>query len=148
LDNHQPRAPKPTFDGPATGFEDVADSEPNFPKSLFLLRPLFTAYELNPVASGAQASVPVPAGLDLDDWIVPPPPSEEPADSGELVAERKTKKSKKGKEKESGTNGAKTKDGKKRKKHREGYEDVLEQPEETPEEAAERERVCHSKGFK
>ena len=47
--------------------------EPQFPKSLYLIQPLFTSYDLNPVAPTAQASVPVPQGLDLDTWIVSPP---------------------------------------------------------------------------
>ncbi|KZO94105.1 Adaptor protein complex AP-3 delta subunit [Calocera viscosa TUFC12733] len=43
-----------------------------YPKSLFLIRPLFSAFELNAVAPQAQASVPVPEGLRLNEWIVPP----------------------------------------------------------------------------
>lgn len=121
--------------------------EPRFPKSLFLVHPLFSVYELNPVAASAQASVPIPDGLDLDAWIVPPP-REETIDEGEGRGDAavKVKKSKKGKGKAIG-NG-------KSKKQKRG--DVLEyEPEdddtsaaqtpiETEEEKAERERVsCH-----
>lgn len=73
--------------------------EINFPKSLYLIQPLFSAYELNPVASHAQASVPVPDGLDLDAWIVPP--LQEPVVAPE-ISDKKT--SKKGKEKEKDLN--------------------------------------------
>lgn len=45
--------------------------EPDYPKSLFLLQPLFSAHELNAVGSSAQAAVPIPEGLDLDRDIVP-----------------------------------------------------------------------------
>ncbi|KAI9632944.1 putative delta adaptin-like subunit of the clathrin associated protein complex [Dioszegia hungarica] len=48
-----------------------AGDQPNYPKSLFLLQPLFTAHELNAVGSSAQAAVPIPEGLDLDRDIVP-----------------------------------------------------------------------------
>ncbi|KAI0334057.1 Ap3d1 protein [Cubamyces sp. BRFM 1775] len=71
--------------------------EPRFPKSLYLIKPLFSAYEMNAVALTAQASVPVPDGLDLDVWIVPwqeeatPPPASE----GEVGEGRKAKKGKK-----------------------------------------------------
>lgn len=98
---------------------------------------MFTTYELNPVALSAQASVAVPDGLDLNAWILPPPPQEtdEPTSDAELV---RAKKSKKGKGKEPA--GAKPK----RKKRREnGEADVLAPAaEETEEERAERERVC------
>lgn len=39
---------------------------PSHPKSLLLLTPLFTSYSLPPVSTRAQASVPLPVGLDLD----------------------------------------------------------------------------------
>lgn len=77
--SHSP-TPNPTAD------------EPHFPKSLHLIGPLFSAYELNPVAPSAQESIPVPEGLDLDSWIVPPPKERE------VVVEKKSVK--KGKEKE------------------------------------------------
>jgi AP-3 complex subunit delta-1 len=128
----------------ASGFEDNPESkdEPTFPKSLFLLQPLFTAYELNPVAEHAQASVPVPDGLSLDVWIVPPPPSAEPQQvEDDTPAERKAKKTKKGKDKD--LNGVKGKEGKKKKRY-DGMEDALTVPDETSEEQAERERVSCS----
>jgi AP-3 complex subunit delta-1 len=144
LDSHRPRPKTQTFDTPS-GFEDVLETEPNFPKSLFLLRPLFTAHELNPVAMSAQASVPVPEGLDLNVWIVPPPPSEETVDGGDAqLQERRVKKMKKGKEKESGSNGVKTTDAKKKKKKRDDAdfgEQLEPPPEQTPDEAEEVERV-------
>lgn len=95
--------------------------EIRFPKSLYLIQPLFSAYQLNPVSVQAQASVPVPESLDLDTWFVPPPKPD--------VIE--VKKSKKGKGKE--TNGVKSKHKRKEKKGTEGellHEDVL-----TPEES-------------
>ena len=46
---------------------------PAYPKSLLLINPLFSAYDLNPVNTAAQDSIPVPESLDLDAWIVPPP---------------------------------------------------------------------------
>ncbi|KAJ7170232.1 Ap3d1 protein [Mycena filopes] len=91
-----------------------------FPKSLYLLEPLHGAYELNPVALAAQASVPIPEGLDLDAWIA--------------------RKAKKGKAKE--VNGTKVKSGKKKHKE-EGNGVALTPPEddiETPERALEREQ--------
>ena len=90
-------------------------SEPNFPKSLFLIQPLSSSYELNTVAVNAQASVPIPDGLDLNAWIVPPPrgggrggwggeedeEKENIQDTEEAGGmERKGKKGKKGKKRE------------------------------------------------
>lgn len=127
----------------SSSFGIDTSAEPRFPKSLFLVKPLFSAYDLGPVAATAQASVPIPDGLDLNTWIVPPPPEEvakETEDADEAAAVRKVKKSKKGKAKESGD--VKTK----RKKRKEGeellQEDVLTPTViETEEEKAERERV-------
>lgn len=112
-----------------------------FPKSLYLIHPLISTYELNPVAAGAQASVPVPEGLDLDTWIVPPPPepdsetrANEKGNGGGL---EKKKKSKKGKDKavEPSANG--------NKRLKDNKEQVVLLPggDETPEERAARERV-------
>lgn len=77
--------------------EDLSGSnEPTFPKSLYLIGPLFSSYELNTIASGAQASLPAPEGLDLDAWIVPlREPTPQPQQETEEVT--KSKKSKKGK---------------------------------------------------
>jgi len=80
LRNHQPPKSSDTeIDVPAVegGFEaddadnKDADTNPPYPKSLFLLQPLFTAYELNAVAPQAQYAVPIPEGLDLDRDFVP-----------------------------------------------------------------------------
>ncbi|EJC98671.1 Adaptor protein complex AP-3 delta subunit [Fomitiporia mediterranea MF3/22] len=97
--------PKPKSDY-GNGFADISTSafdpvgltEPVYPKSLYLLQPLFSAYELNPVAPEAQASVPVPESLDLDAWIVSHamPKAEEPV----AVEVKKKKKDRKGKAKE------------------------------------------------
>ncbi|KAI6031280.1 adaptin N terminal region-domain-containing protein [Pisolithus microcarpus] len=116
------------------------DSSPAFPKSLYLIHPLFSAYELNPVASAAQASVPVPEGLDLDTWIVPSMqvPVHDENESEVMVEKKVKKKSKKGKEKES-SNGTRSK-GMKKKKEDEEVLVPLEESE-TPEEIAERERL-------
>ncbi|KAJ7597757.1 adaptin N terminal region-domain-containing protein [Mycena floridula] len=90
LNAYHPK-PETAFDDTSSSFDPIA--EPRFPKSLYLIQPLFNAYSLNPVAANAQASVPVPDELDLDAWIVPPPP--EP-----VVEKKKVKKPKKGKDKE------------------------------------------------
>lgn len=93
-----------------------------------------SVYPLNPLASAAQANVPVPEGLDLDNWIVPPSKNLvlTPATGGE---ERGRRPKKKGKQKEA--NG-KVK-GKATSKPLQ--EDVLTPAPETEEENAERERV-------
>jgi AP-3 complex subunit delta-1 len=100
---------------------------------------LFTSHELNPVALIAQASVPIPEGLDLDAWIVPSQQERVIEEEAEDV--RKAKKSKKGKGKE--INGTKVKSGKRKQKDgdpRDAY--TVPEPEiETIEERAERERV-------
>ncbi|TCD71148.1 AP-3 complex subunit delta [Steccherinum ochraceum] len=131
------------------GYDDNAGSssnisEPDFPKSLFLIHPLFTAYELNTVAPNAQASVPIPEGLDLDAWIVPPPMDAmkhvvEPDEDGTIVETKKVKKMKKGKGKETGgTVKAKTK----KNKDGDSPRDTLEPAEEMTEaERSEQERL-------
>ncbi|KAH7915689.1 adaptin N terminal region-domain-containing protein [Hygrophoropsis aurantiaca] len=122
-----------------SSFDPVA--EPDYPKSLYLLRPLFSSYELNPVASAAQASVPIPDGLDLDAWIVPSMQESILNEDADDAAERKAKRGRKGKEKEA-TNRSKTKTGKKKTRDDE-LQDVLAAPVEveTAEEKAERERL-------
>ncbi|KAG8876261.1 AP-3 complex subunit delta [Tulasnella sp. 331] len=56
----------------ATTVPVSADSaEPQYPKSLRLIAPMFSAYELNAVATEAQESIRLPLGLDLDFVIVP-----------------------------------------------------------------------------
>lgn len=94
------------------------------------------------MASTAQASVPIPEGLDLDAWIVPSQQDrviDEDEDVDDMT--RKAKKSKKGKGKE--TDGGKVKSGKRRKKDEEPKDNVMlpELDVETAEERAERERV-------
>lgn len=121
-----------------SSFDSV--DEPSFPKSLYLIRPLVSPYELAPVAPAAQASVPVPEGLDLDVWIVPAMQEPLVGDESQLV-EKKVKKSKKGKEKET-LNRTRAKGGKKKRKEDSTVEELVPQePEETAEERAERERV-------
>lgn len=128
-------------EGSSSGFgaETQAHEEPRFPKSLYLVRPLFSAYDLNPVALGAQASVPIPEGLDLDAWIVPPPREnveEEALEADEDAANVKVKKIKKGKGK--AVNGGKSK----KKKRYDLIEDELTPaPPETEEESMEHEKV-------
>jgi AP-3 complex subunit delta-1 len=89
---------------------DETSQNPAYPKSLLLINPLFSAYELNSVNTAAQDSIPVPESLDLDAWIVPPPreytmPEAVPADytpEGERPSVKKKLKGKgkhKGKEK-------------------------------------------------
>lgn len=75
------------------------------------------------MATNAQASVPVPEGLDLDAWIVPPPREvvQDKADEGDDGHEKKAKKSKKGK----GKNVESIATGKKRKIKENGNQVVL-----------------------
>ncbi|KZT08745.1 Ap3d1 protein [Laetiporus sulphureus 93-53] len=142
LNSYRPRADNSFGLGDASlsGFEEPAPAEPNFPKSLFLIRPLSASYELNAVARSAQAAVPIPEGLDLDAWITAPPKEMHDAiereDEAQEDKKKKKKGSKKGKEKES--NGAKSK-GKKRADRT--TDDVTPVAAETAEERAERERV-------
>jgi len=91
---------------------DETNQNPAYPKSLLLIDPLFSVYELNSVNIAAQDSIPVPEFLDLDAWIVPPPREftlPDPAvpddtQSGEQRPIKKKLKSKgKGKGKEKGS---------------------------------------------
>ncbi|KAG2050585.1 Adaptor protein complex AP-3 delta subunit [Suillus hirtellus] len=136
---YKPKQDNGFSDPSAAAFDPV--SEPSFPKSLYLIQPLFSSHELNPVASIAQASVPVPDGLDLDAWIVPSMQVRvaEEGDDGD-VTERKIKRNKKGKDKESGSK-TKVKGGKKKQKEGGYQEELAPQEEETAEEKAERERL-------
>lgn len=144
--------------GPSSAFDPIPTTEPLYPKSLYLIHPLFSAYELNPVAPQAQASVPVPEGLDLDAWIVPPlPPPRELEPTFDLIKKKvSSKKGKKGKEKE--VNGKKGNSKGKSKAPVGSYGDALlserrdvlvPSQEETAEEKAAREKVsfCHSLGL-
>jgi AP-3 complex subunit delta-1 len=136
---YKPKQENGFSDPNAAAFDPV--SEPSFPKSLYLIQPLFSSHELNPVASIAQASVPVPEGLDLDAWIVPSMQDRvtEEGDDGD-VTERKVKRNKKGKDKES-ANRMKVKSGRKKQKEGHYQEELAPQEEETAEEKAERERL-------
>ena len=111
--------------------------ELRFPKSLYLIQPLFASYELNPVAGTAQASIILPEGLDLDAWFSEPPSeviSHVQADDGEVG---KTKKIKKGKAKNPGFNASaktlKDEDG--------VLINIVNSDMETPEEIAQRDKV-------
>ena len=86
---------------------DNLGQHPTYPKSLLLINPLFSAYELNSVNSAAQDSISVPEGLDLDVWIVPPPqellmPAAAVADDSQEGERPPTKKKVKGKGKGKG----------------------------------------------
>lgn len=100
-------------DASTSAFDPVGTTEPDYPKSLYLIQPLFSAYELNPVAPEAQASVAIPEDLDLNSWIVPQakPIAHEP-----VVHEKKKKKKDKkgkGKEKDAGENATSARKSKK-----------------------------------
>ncbi|KAJ9117176.1 hypothetical protein QFC20_000319 [Naganishia adeliensis] len=56
--------------------ENGDSAQPNYPKSLFLLRPLFTGYEMNSIGYKAQESVKVPDDLDLEATLVDWTPDE------------------------------------------------------------------------
>lgn len=59
------------IEGMDEGFASSSGSnDPPFPKSLFLLQPLFSSYEMTSVAYKAQESVRIPEGIDLDTEIV------------------------------------------------------------------------------
>ncbi|KAG9098805.1 AP-3 complex subunit delta [Ceratobasidium sp. UAMH 11750] len=103
---------------------ELPSGEPSYPKSMYLLQPLRVSFELNYVAPHAQSAVPVPEGLDLDRWIVPPPKVKH---QEEDVPRRPKKSKAKGKEK-----GAAGKKGKKK---------AEPEVEETPEEKAAREKA-------
>jgi AP-3 complex subunit delta-1 len=138
LSQFKPRpAESYAFAGDSGAFEP-ASTEPEFPKSLYLIHPLVSAYPLNPVASVAQENVPIPEGLELDKWIVPPPKDIVPTSvTGEGERGRRPKK-KKGKQKEA--------NGKVKEKaaNEPLQEDVLTTALETEKEKAERERVGHT----
>jgi len=113
--------------------------EPRFPKSLYLIQPLFSGYELNPVGTNAQASVAIPEGLDLDSWIVPPPLESvsHNVHDKEYGSGKKAKgKKMKGKDVGSSTTS-------KKKKGKESHDRIMLIPidsEETPEERTQREK--------
>jgi len=120
---------------------DSANStgDPHFPKSLLLVRPLHTAYELKPVGPEEQRQIKPPPGLDLDAWIVPPPKKAIPA---RAVEEEVTIRKKKKKGKEKTVTGGDEASLKKKKKSGTATPDVKKHSDTlTPEEAAELERV-------
>jgi AP-3 complex subunit delta-1 len=127
------------LDGPPSRSDEL-----RFPKSLYLIQPLVTPYELNPVAATAQASVVPPEGLNLDAWFVEPPSevtSYVQADDADVL---KTKKTKKGKAKDlvSGANLS----GKKTSKNGDGA--LINTADlETPEEIAQRDKVWVAKCY-
>ncbi|KZV96926.1 hypothetical protein EXIGLDRAFT_764838, partial [Exidia glandulosa HHB12029] len=141
----QPVSPRAELDPDAYGF---AEPEPqqeigslHFPKSLLLLQPLFSTPDFGPVAPDAQASVPLPVGIDLDAWIVPPPAPVRPVVEKEDYDEPSTRKNGKAKTKGKGKEKENGEPVKKKKKRDVGGTDVTSpQPLETPEERAERER--------
>ncbi|TFY81023.1 hypothetical protein EWM64_g2988 [Hericium alpestre] len=118
---------------------DLSSYHPKAPSKPPAHRAPLLCIRIEPVAAAAQASVPIPDGLDLDSWIGPPP--KEPVAISETVddEDRPARTKAKGKGKAKDSNGI---SGKKRKKVRNG--DTLAPspvPEkETAEERAERER--------
>jgi AP-3 complex subunit delta-1 len=123
------------LDGPPSRSDEL-----RFPKSLYLIQPLVTPYELNPVAATAQASVIPPEGLNLDAWFVEPPSevtSYVQANDADVV---KTKKTKKGKAKDLVSNVNLS--GKKTSKNGDGaLINTMESDLETPEEIDQRDKV-------
>ena len=115
--------------------------ELRFPKSLYLIQPLFSPYELNAVGATAQASVVPPDGLDLNAWFVEPPSvviPDIPADDAEVG---KMKKSKKEKVRDLGSNASLS--GKKASKRNGGgaLNNIMASNVETAEEITQREKV-------
>lgn len=123
------------LDGPPSRSDEL-----RFPKSLYLIQPLVTPYELNPVATTAQASVVPLEGLNLDVWFVEPP-SEVTSyvqPDAEVV---KTKRMKKGKARDLVSDANLS--GKKTYKNGDGaLIDTKESDLETLEEIAQRDKVC------
>ncbi|KAI0059437.1 Adaptor protein complex AP-3 delta subunit, partial [Artomyces pyxidatus] len=117
---------------------ESTNSQPAYPKSLLLISPLFSTYDLNPVNPAAQANVPIPDGLDLESWIVQPPKDAAPEPSSATLGddERPLKKVK-------GKGKAKAKSKGTVQKNGTGPQVVL-TPSETPAETAE-ERIQREK---
>jgi len=144
INSYRPR-PDIVSQGPTAGPSSSAGEltpleEPRFPKSLYLIHPLFSGYELNPVGTNAQTSVVIPEGLDLDSWIVPPPREAVPHNvDDEKEGSGKKVRSKKGKGKDVGSAATS-----KKKKAKENGDHTMLIPadfEETPEESVQREKV-------
>ncbi|ORX37980.1 armadillo-type protein [Kockovaella imperatae] len=62
---------KSEIPGVSGGFDTSSSDQPTYPKSLFLLSPLYSSHELNAVAVEAQAFISPPEGLNIDLDIVP-----------------------------------------------------------------------------
>jgi AP-3 complex subunit delta len=123
---------------PAAGLlANDTSQHPAYPKSLLLINPLFSNYQLNSVSAVAQESIPVPESLDLDAWIIPPP--KEFSSANAVAADDEsplTKKKVKGKGKGKGKEKVATL------KSRGSQPDILSSgPPETEEEKLEREKV-------
>jgi len=151
LTSHVPptRAVKGSSDdipGMEGGFESHNEGQPSYPKSLFLFQPLFTTHELNAVAYKAQDAVRIPEGLNLDHDIVPGGGFSDLA-SEDLESEEEEKGLDLG---EGGGAGMeelrrvlREQDGKDKKKgRRKGKEKKVEGEVMSPEEKAEKARVC------
>ena len=128
-----------SFSGSSSHLDEPPSDELRFPKSLYLIQPLVTPYELNPVATTAQANVVPPEGLNLDAWFVEPPSEvtshvQADADVG------KTKRTKKGKAKDLVFNANLS--GKMASKNEDGVLiNTTESDVETPEDIAQRDKV-------
>ena len=72
LKTHRPptSSSRDAIPGVSSEFEDSNQNDPPYPKSLFLLSPLFSSHEFNAVAAQAQVSITPPDSLDLDSDIV------------------------------------------------------------------------------
>lgn len=98
---------RPEDDSTAGTPANETGQSPTYPKSLLLINPLFSAYELNSVNAAAQNSITVPESLDLGVWIVPPPreftiPEAAPATDTQEGERHSTKKKLKNKGKRKG----------------------------------------------
>ncbi|EIW71741.1 hypothetical protein TREMEDRAFT_43040 [Tremella mesenterica DSM 1558] len=90
LTSHRPPV-KPSSSIPdlEPGFgEPSSDSEPPYPKSLFLFQPLFTGWEMNALGYKAQESVRLPDDINLDSEIVPGGGFPEDVESDEETEEK------------------------------------------------------------
>jgi AP-3 complex subunit delta len=123
------------LDGPPSSSDEL-----RFPKSLYLIQPLVSPYELNPVAATAQASVVPPEGLNLDAWFVEPPSEVTSHVQADDAGVGKTKKPKKGKARDLAFNANLSE--KKTSKNGDGtLINTMESDMETPEEIARRDQV-------
>ncbi|THH03450.1 hypothetical protein EW145_g6241 [Phellinidium pouzarii] len=130
-------------DASTSAFDQNGTSEPHFPKSLYLIRPLFSTYALNPVAPEAQTSVAVPEGLDMDAWIMPQakPIADESVDVDGAVKKKKKDRKGKGKDRDVAEGSGKSKKGGKEKAKEKAKEKGSRMTEEETAEAEERARA-------